>query len=149
MWVVAWREEDMYVAKEAATRITSQGKTIEEAIRNLQEALELYLEEAPDALEALKQPGKDRDVADVVGGEIGELPRLSGRETVKTLAIRLGFTVKGQRGRHVVLVKCAEARKLVTVVPLNPELKPGTLHGVLELAGISGEEFMEAYKEDC
>ncbi len=39
-----WREEDIYVAREIVTGVTSQGKTIEEA-------LELYLEEVPEALE--------------------------------------------------------------------------------------------------
>jgi hypothetical protein len=34
-------------------------------------------------------------------------------------------------------------------VPLHPELKPGTLLGVLELAGVGREEFLKAYEEDC
>ncbi len=53
--VIVWREDDMYVAREVATGVTSQGKTVDEAIKNLQEALELYLEEAPEALEKLEQ----------------------------------------------------------------------------------------------
>jgi len=52
---VVWREEDMYVAREVATGVTSQGRTVEEALENLREALELYLEEAPEALERLEQ----------------------------------------------------------------------------------------------
>ena len=50
---VIWREEDMYVAREIVTSVTSQGRTIEDALNNLREALELYLEEAPDAIEKL------------------------------------------------------------------------------------------------
>ncbi len=53
--VIVWREEDMYVAREVATGVTSQGKTVDEAIKNLREALELYLEETPEALEKLEQ----------------------------------------------------------------------------------------------
>ncbi len=53
--VIVWREEDMYIAKEVTTGVTSQGKTVEEAIENLREALELYLEEVPEALEKLEQ----------------------------------------------------------------------------------------------
>jgi len=53
--VIVWREEDMYVAREVATGVISQGKTVEEALENLREALELYLEEAPEAVERLKQ----------------------------------------------------------------------------------------------
>ena len=41
------KEEDMYVAKCAELGTVSQGSTIEEAIDNLKEATELYLEEFP------------------------------------------------------------------------------------------------------
>jgi predicted RNase H-like HicB family nuclease len=44
---ILWREENMYVIKEVVTGVTTQGKTIEEAI-------ELYLEEMPEMLEELK-----------------------------------------------------------------------------------------------
>ena len=40
-------EEDIYIAKCAEVGTISQGKTIEEAIENLKEATELYLEEFP------------------------------------------------------------------------------------------------------
>ena len=49
----------------------------------------------------------------------------------------------------MVLARYTGARKIVTVVPLHPELKPGTLLGVLELAEIDREEFLKAYEEDC
>lgn len=41
------KEEDMYVAKCPEVGTTSQGSTIEEALANLKEATELYLEEFP------------------------------------------------------------------------------------------------------
>ena len=41
---VLYKEEDLYIAKCPQTETVSQGKTIEEAIANLQEATELYLE---------------------------------------------------------------------------------------------------------
>jgi len=44
---VITKEEDMYVAKCAEVGTVSQGKTIEEAIGNLKEATELYLEDFP------------------------------------------------------------------------------------------------------
>ena len=37
---------------------------------------------------------------------------------------------------------------MVTVVSLHEELKPGTLLGVLELARITRNEFIEAYRKD-
>ena len=44
---VIQKEEDMYVAKCPEIGTVSQGKTIEEAVNNLKEATELYLEEFP------------------------------------------------------------------------------------------------------
>jgi predicted RNase H-like HicB family nuclease len=40
-------EEDMYIAKCPEVGTVSQGYTIEEALENLKEATELYLEEFP------------------------------------------------------------------------------------------------------
>jgi predicted RNase H-like HicB family nuclease len=51
---IIWKEEDMFVIKEAFTGVTTQGKTIEEAMENLKEAIELYLEEKPEKLLKLK-----------------------------------------------------------------------------------------------
>jgi predicted RNase H-like HicB family nuclease len=48
---VLWKEEDMYIIKDVATGVTTQGRTIEEAVQNLKEALELYLEEFPEIVE--------------------------------------------------------------------------------------------------
>ncbi len=44
---VVHKEENMYVAECPETGTASQGENIEEAIKNLQEATELYLEEFP------------------------------------------------------------------------------------------------------
>ncbi len=44
---VIYREEDVYVAECPEVGTASQGETIEEAIANLKEARELYLEEFP------------------------------------------------------------------------------------------------------
>ena len=44
--IVYW-EEDVYVAECPEVGTASQGETIEEAIANLKEATELYLEEFP------------------------------------------------------------------------------------------------------
>ena len=44
---VLHKEEDMYVAECPEVGTASQGKTIEEAISNLKEATELYLDEFP------------------------------------------------------------------------------------------------------
>lgn len=44
---ICYREEDVYVAECPEVGTASQGDTIEEALANLQEATELYLEEFP------------------------------------------------------------------------------------------------------
>lgn len=44
---VLHREEDMYVAECPEVGTVSQGLTVEEALANLKEATELYLEEFP------------------------------------------------------------------------------------------------------
>ena len=50
---IVQKEEDLYVAKCPEIGTTSQGHTIEEAVSNLKEATELYLEEFPT-----KKPSK-------------------------------------------------------------------------------------------
>lgn len=49
---VVHREDDQYVALCPEVGTVSQGATIEEAVANLKEATELYLEEEPDVLHA-------------------------------------------------------------------------------------------------
>ena len=44
---VLHKEEDMYVAECPEVGTASQGETLEDAINNLKEATELYLEEFP------------------------------------------------------------------------------------------------------
>ncbi len=44
---IVHKEEDMYVARCPEIGTVSQGKTIEEAVNNLKEATEVYLEEFP------------------------------------------------------------------------------------------------------
>ncbi len=43
--VIVQKEENWYIAKCLDNSVASQGKTIEEAIKNLKEALELYYED--------------------------------------------------------------------------------------------------------
>jgi predicted RNase H-like HicB family nuclease len=44
---IVHKEDDLYVAQCPEAGTASQGETIEEAVANLQEATELYLEEFP------------------------------------------------------------------------------------------------------
>lgn len=47
--LIYW-EDDVYVAECPQIGTASQGETIEEALTNLKEATELYLEEFPEAI---------------------------------------------------------------------------------------------------
>lgn len=48
-----WKDEDMFVAKVRNFPVASQGMTIEEALDNVEEALQLYLED-PDVQAQLR-----------------------------------------------------------------------------------------------
>jgi predicted RNA binding protein YcfA (HicA-like mRNA interferase family) len=70
-----------------------------------------------------------------------KLPVLSGREVIGILE-RLGFEQMRQRGSHVVMRRGAAG----CVVPLHPEVKRGTLAGIIRQAGLSTDEFIGAAK---
>lgn len=42
---LVWKEGDWYVSKGLEIKVASQGKTKKEAIKNIEEAIELYLED--------------------------------------------------------------------------------------------------------
>ena len=66
------------------------------------------------------------------------LPRVSGADTVRALE-KLGFRRVRQRGSHVVLRR----DDAVTVVPLHRrDLAIGTLHSILQQAGVTADEFV-------
>jgi len=69
------------------------------------------------------------------------LRKLSGRELVKILYNKFGFKALRQKGSHVILAKESDDGKIGCVVPLHPELKIGTLKGILKQAKISEEDF--------
>ena len=43
--VVVTKEDDYYIAKDLRTSVTDQGQTMDEALANLKEALELYYDD--------------------------------------------------------------------------------------------------------
>lgn len=68
------------------------------------------------------------------------IPRdVSGTEAVKALR-RLGFESLRQSGSHHIMRRAGKT----VVVPQHKPIKPGTLRGMLEQAGVSLEEFAEA-----
>ena len=70
-----------------------------------------------------------------------KLPRVSGADTIRALE-RLGFRRVRQRGSHVIMKKSTPKGDVGCPVPLHPELKVGTLRGILQLAKVSIEDFV-------
>ena len=68
-----------------------------------------------------------------------KLPRdVNGAEAARALR-RLDFVVQRQTGSHVILRR--EGRTVV--VPQHKPLKPGTLKGIIEQAGVTLEAFVD------
>lgn len=70
-----------------------------------------------------------------------KLKKISGKECVKILCNKFGFSIARQKGSHIVLRKETPEGAIGTVVPNHKELKIGTLNGILELAKIREEDF--------
>ena len=71
---------------------------------------------------------------------MSKLPRLSGRECVKTLG-KVGFYFKRQEGSHIILRRDDPFAQLV--VPDHSELDRGTLRAIIRQAGMSVEAFVK------
>ena len=71
------------------------------------------------------------------------LRKVSGKECLKILCNKFSFQIVRQRGSHIVLKKETPQGKVGTVIPMHPEIKIGTLRGILEQAKVSVEEFSE------
>ncbi len=70
-----------------------------------------------------------------------ELPIISGKEAIKIFG-SLGFKTVRQKGSHAVLRKENKG----CVIPIHKELAIGTLRSAIKQAGITIEEFIDAYK---
>lgn len=71
-----------------------------------------------------------------------ELPRISGDEAIKVF-MRLGFYQARQKGSHVVRRRQDKGY----VIPRHKALALGTLRSAIRQAGITVDEFVEAYNE--
>lgn len=73
----------------------------------------------------------------------GKLVGFSGREVVSILQRYFGFKFISQKGSHIKLSRMVDGKMIVTVVPDHRELAEGTLHGILKLAIVDKEEFLQ------
>ena len=67
----------------------------------------------------------------------------SGKEVIKILCRKFGFSFVSQKGSHVKLRKTSGNKTITTVIPLHRELAIGTLKGVLDLARIEVADFIK------
>ena len=72
-----------------------------------------------------------------------QLKKTSGKDCVKILCNKFGFSVIRQRGSHMILRKETAAGPVGTVVPNHSELKIGTLKSILKLAKVEESEFIK------
>jgi predicted RNA binding protein YcfA (HicA-like mRNA interferase family) len=70
-----------------------------------------------------------------------KLRGISGDKVVRILCNHFGFSISGRKGSHVRLSKITNDGKVGTVVPMQKDLKIGTLKSILKLAKIDREDF--------
>ncbi len=133
------REGDGYAALCPEIDVASQGTTIEEARRNLAEAIELFFETAdPSEVE-----GRLHEEVFVTRVEVTILVRLrifSGRELCPLLAEH-GFEQVRQRGSRAVMWKRIGGTTVTVPVPLHDEIRVGTLQSVIRHSSLPRESF--------
>lgn len=70
----------------------------------------------------------------------------SGKQVIKILCRKFGFSFVSQKGSHVKLRKISGGKTITTIVPLHKELATGTLKGVLDLARIKIKDLIKISK---
>ncbi|RKU26674.1 hypothetical protein C6499_13000 [Candidatus Poribacteria bacterium] len=73
---------------------------------------------------------------------MSRLPRISGRECVKTLT-KVGFYLKRQHGSYMILRRDDPFAQVV--VPDHKELDRGTLRSIIRQAHLGVDEFLELH----
>jgi predicted RNA binding protein YcfA (HicA-like mRNA interferase family) len=70
------------------------------------------------------------------------VPSLTAREIVQKLK-KAGYVVARQKGSHRVLIRKTDKRAVVIPMHVKKDVPKGTLHRIIELAGLTPEEFNE------
>ena len=70
------------------------------------------------------------------------LPQVRAKELVR-IARRLGFQLDRQKGSHAVYYRASDKARVVIPVHAGEDIKPKTLHGIIEDMGITPEQFKE------
>lgn len=132
--VVIQKEENWYVAKCLDNNIASQGKTIEESIKNLKEAIELYNENEEPIFP------KETYVTTLEVAIWVQNIRYYHLEKSFQHYGNFGFEKVSQKGSHVKLKNIFSNQ--ICIVPMHSEVARGTLKSILEQANISIDDFL-------
>jgi predicted RNase H-like HicB family nuclease/predicted RNA binding protein YcfA (HicA-like mRNA interferase family) len=111
-------EEGGFIVKCVELPVATQGETREEALKNIKEAIEGYLE--------VKTELFDRKIKGEKAEVIVEAPLLFWRKVVKALT-KAGFQVARQKGSHLILIK----NENIVPVPKHKEIKRGLLMAII------------------
>lgn len=115
----------------------SQGKTIDEALVNIKDAISGWIE-----VEKKHNRFKFNEPKDIFIGEVtiwmGLLSNISGRKAVSVFC-KFGYIKSCQTGSHIILY---QENKPTLSIPNHKELAPGLLRALLRKSGISVEDFL-------
>ncbi len=75
-----------------------------------------------------------------------KLKPVSGLKIIKALG-KAGFQVVGRKGSHVRLKKKTSDGVCITIIPMHPEIKTGTLKSILRQTGLTTEELAKLLEE--
>lgn len=77
---------------------------------------------------------------------MSRLPQCKPREVVRALEV-LGFVLVRQKGSHAFYRNPKTSRTTVVSIHEGHDIDRSLLHGILREAGVSAEEFLEAFKK--
>jgi predicted RNA binding protein YcfA (HicA-like mRNA interferase family) len=67
------------------------------------------------------------------------VPSLTAREIMQKLK-RAGYVVPRQKGSHVIMIRRRDRRAVVVPMHVKKDLPKGTLHRIIEQAGLTPEQ---------
>jgi len=115
------------------------GETREYAIENMRDAIKLYLGELEGECEAIPEEtvgeGEDRAITPYP-------PQVTAQDIVR-VAVRTGFLVENESGRHVALCRDSDRRMVVFPTPATGAINPKALLGIVKDLGLEPEQFTE------
>ncbi len=140
---LVWKEGKYYVSQTLNMEVSSFGKTRKEAVKNLIEAVSLYLENSPKAeVRKIRNPSIITNIVSYAQAPLVNLYRKSPSEEGLLLKGTLTQSAVSQKGSHAKFHKLMGGKTLVVIVPMgNKEIPHGTFHSILRQSGMKKDEF--------